>query len=344
MTKKAILLVNLGSPKSPQVKDVKPYLKEFLMDKYVIDVTFLLRWFLVNLIIIPKRVESSAKAYQSVWTEEGSPLIVISHAFQKAIQDHLDYPVYLAMRYQEPSIESVMKKMLSDNKKLEEIVLCPLYPQYAMSTTLTVEEEVNRVKNKLNKSLSIKTLPPFYKNPLYIDVLANSIKPYIKNESFVLFSYHGLPERHLMKTDPTKSHCLKVDNCCQVSSDAHNYCYFHQIKQTTEYLAERCNLNKNQYQYACQSRLGNDPWIRPYTDEAIHSLLEKGIKHLVVVSPAFVADCLETIEELGDELKEDWLENGGESFELVPCLNTNKDWVMVFAQIIKGFIGENASR
>jgi protoporphyrin/coproporphyrin ferrochelatase len=341
---KAALFVNLGSPKSAEKEDVKSYLREFLMDEYVIDSPFLIRWFIVNALILPKRPIESAHAYQTIWTDEGSPLIVISKLFLEKIKTKINTPSYLAMRYNEPSIKNTLKEITDNHADLDTILLCPMYPHYAMSSVTTVVEKTIKELKKLNDSITVEVLPPFYNEPAYIESLRDSLLPYIKEESYVLFSYHGLPERHLRKTDPSKTHCLNTISCCETDSLAHKTCYYHQIKVTTALVADRCNLNKESYSFACQSRLGKDPWIKPYTDLEIHSLLEKGVKHLVVISPSFVVDCLETIEELGDRLRQDWIENGGETFSLVPCLNTNDDWIDRFAQLTNAAIKKIASK
>ncbi|RAP37272.1 ferrochelatase [Candidatus Marinamargulisbacteria bacterium SCGC AAA071-K20] len=335
MTKNAILFVNLGSPKSPELADVKTYLKEFLMDKYVIDAVYPLRWFIVNKLILPKRPKESSAAYKTIWTEDGSPLISISKKFLEKISPTLKDPAYLAMRYQDPSIQIVLSEICKSHPNLKTITLCPMYPHYAMSSVTTVVEKTKNDLKKINPSIQLKIIPPFYNNPKYIASLSRSLTPYLKPNAYVLFSYHGLPERHLMKTDTTGSHCLKVNNCCEVPSDAHKTCYFHQIKQTTALVAQSCQLKEGQFSFACQSRLGKDPWIKPYTDLEIVEIIKKGFKNIVVISPSFVADCLETIEELGDRLRSDWTKNGGESFDLVPCLNTEDHWIENFSDLVK---------
>jgi len=324
--KSAVLLVNLGSPVSPEKKDVGRYLKEFLMDPYVIDVPYLLRYFLVNFMIVPKRAANSAALYKKIWAQEGSPLIVNTENLTRKVSDVLNIPVIMAMRYGEPSIASSIKKLKA--LKVDNLYVVPLYPQYAMSTTLSVNKEVEKQIAKYLPGIRITTTPPFYKDKEYISLLASNMKSQLADKSFdhLLFSYHGLPERHLRKTDPSGSHCLASESCCQTSHEAHQFCYKHQCFLTTELLAKTMGLTADRYSVSFQSRLGKDPWIQPYTSEAILKLAEKGIKKLAVTTPAFVSDCLETIEEIGMEAKEDFLNAGGEEFHRIICLNDDFTW------------------
>lgn len=332
MKKTGVLLVNLGSPDSTSVKDVRKYLDEFLMDKYVIDVPWLLRALIVKGFILPFRPKKSAEAYKSVWTDEGSPLIVISEKLKEKLSTKIEAPLEMAMRYGNPSINSGIQKLLQKLPDMEELLLIPLYPHYAMATFQTVVEKTEDELKKLAPNVRLNSIDPFYNEPQYLDSLAESIRPYLDSKpDYVLFSYHGVPERHVQKTDPSGHHCLKVENCCKVDHPAHKFCYRHQTYYSTDAVAERLGLGKEQYGQSFQSRLGKDPWLQPYTDATIKELAKKGVKRLAVVCPAFVADCLETIEEIGMEGKEIFLENGGENFELIPCLNTEDSWVSVLA-------------
>ncbi|PCI32413.1 MAG: ferrochelatase [Flavobacteriaceae bacterium] len=323
---KGILLINLGSPESPKVTDVKKYLTEFLTDKYVIDMPFLLRHFLVRGIIIPKRVRNSAKLYKSIWTEDGSPLIVHSKNLTSKVRLKSERPVALGMRYGNPSIKDAIIELKT--KGVSEITVLPLYPQYAMSTTQTVLEKVYEVVNEVAKEMIIKEIDPFYNNSLYINILSESIEKSINLEktAHLLFSFHGIPERHIKKTDPTKSHCKIDGSCCITASEAHKNCYRHQCFETARLVAEKLNLKEDFYTVAFQSRLGKDPWLQPYTSATIKDFPSKGIDKIAVVTPAFVSDCLETIEEIGMEAKEDFLEAGGKEFHRIPCLNSDNDW------------------
>ncbi len=329
--KKGVLLVNLGSPQSPKVKDVKKYLNQFLMDGNVIDIPYLLRLFLVKGIIVPKRAANSAKLYQKIWTNEGSPLIVNSKKLAQKVKAKISVPLALAMRYGEPSVKNGMQQL--NEAGIEEVLVVPLYPQYAMSTTLTVIEEVEKVHRKHFPQLTVSYLPAFYNKTAYISAVVSSIKQSIgKNKpDHLLFSYHGIPERHLIKTDPTGSHCMQSGDCCSTPSEAHATCYRYQCFQTTEKIAKELELEKGSFSISFQSRLGKDPWMQPYTTDRIKILAKEGIKKLAVVTPAFVSDCLETIEEIGMEAKEDFLKAGGEKFARVECLNDNEEWVELLA-------------
>lgn len=336
MKKTGVLLVNLGSPDSTSVKDVRKYLDEFLMDKYVIDVPWLLRALIVKGFILPFRPKRSAEAYKAVWTDEGSPLIVISEKLKEKLSTKIEAPMEMAMRYGNPSIKNGIEKLLEKMPDMEELLLIPLYPHYAMATFQTVVEKTEEELKKLAPNIELNSIDPFYNEQQYLDSLAESIRPYLdSNPDYVLFSYHGVPERHVQKTDPSGQHCLKVENCCKVDHPAHKFCYRHQTYYSTDAVAERLELKKEQYGQSFQSRLGKDPWLQPYTDATIKELAQKGIKRLAVVCPAFVADCLETIEEIGMEGKEIFLENGGEHFELIPCLNDKDTWVNTLSQYCK---------
>lgn len=339
MKKRAVLLVNLGSPDSTQPKDVKKYLGQFLMDKYVIDLPKVFRSLLVKGIILNTRPKKSAKAYEKIWWKEGSPLIVLSERVKKSLQGRLSVPVGLGMRYGNPSIESSIKKLFIDEPNLKELFVIPLYPQYAESTTRTVIEETKRVIKKNNWDLQVSFQPPFYQEKQYIEALSESIKPYLGDYEHLLFSYHGLPKRHVRKTDPTGAHCQKVENCCSVkNAEAQERCYRHHCVQTTKTVANYLGLTEHDYTISFQSRLGNDPWIEPYTDHLLEEFPQKKIKSLAVVCPAFVSDCLETLEEIGMEGKEEFLEAGGETFTLIPCLNTNPLWISTLASYAENFL------
>ncbi|MEL6253011.1 MAG: ferrochelatase [Bacteroidota bacterium] len=334
--KQAVLIVNLGSPDSPETKDVRPYLNEFLMDERVIDVPLLLRKLLVQGIILNTRPKKSAKAYKKIWWEEGSPLIVLSYRFFELLKKELPIPVELGMRYGNPSIESGIQKLQDVNPDLEEIFLVPLYPHYAMSSFETVVVKTEEVINKKYPGLKVQTLAPFYDDVDYIEVLSESMRPYLEEEyDHLLFSYHGIPERHLRKGDPSKSHCMSRKDCCELANAAHHTCYRHQVFQTTHLVAEKLGIPKEKYSVSFQSRLAGEPWLTPYTDKVLEELPAEGKKKLLVVTPAFVSDCLETLEEIGMEGKEEYLEAGGESFTLIPCLNDNEAWARVVAKWCK---------
>jgi ferrochelatase len=336
---KGVLLVNLGSPESPTAKDVKPYLDEFLMDKYVIDVPFLLRALLVRGIILRKRPEESAHAYSKIWWEEGSPLIVLSKRLQEKVKPEVNVPVALAMRYGKPSIETGLREL--HDQGVTEVLLFPLYPQYAMASTLTILVLAEKIRKEKFPHMTFTDVPAFYDKPDYITALSNSIKSSLEGFDYdhLLFSYHGIPERHIRKTDVTKSHCKINDSCCATPSAAHKFCYRHQCYETTRLVVEQLGIQKDKYSLTFQSRLAGDKWLEPYTDVEINNMPAKGIKKLAVVTPAFVSDCLETLEEIAMRANEDFKEHGGEQFLAVPCLNDNTEWVNVVA----GWINEWAT-
>lgn len=329
MQGRAILLVNLGSPDAPDEKAVRRYLNEFLMDKYVIQLPWLLRRMIVSLFVLPSRPASSALAYRSIWWDEGSPLVVLTRQVQQALQSRLDMPVAMAMRYGNPGIESQLLE-LAARPDIQEVLFIPMYPHYADSTITTSVEEARRVIRQHNLSINLKIQPPFYNRPDYIEALVASVQPWLEKEfDHVLFSYHGLPESHLRKTDPTGNHCLRQTDCCNKPSAAHTTCYRHQIYETTRCFVEQTGLREDQYTLAFQSRLGRAKWLEPNTEQVIRELAEKGIKRLLVLCPAFVTDCLETLEEIGIRGNKAFIDAGGESLELIPCLNDNQGWLDV---------------
>lgn len=331
--------MNLGSPDSTEVKDVKRYLDEFLMDERVIDKPWWLRALLVKGIIVPFRAPKSAEAYKSIWTEEGSPLIVISKQLRNALQKEVDEPVAIAMRYGNPSPVAAFDELVQNNPDLEEVIAVPLYPHYAMSSYETAVESAKEQHQKGGYRFKLSFIKPFYNDKEYINALTESIRPYVEKNDFdqILFSYHGIPERHILKCDPTKQHCLKVDNCCNVPSEAHAYCYRHQCWTTTNLVADALNIPKEKRGFSFQSRLGRDPWLKPYTAVRLKELPAEGVKKLLVVCPAFVSDCLETIEEMGEEGREFFLHAGGEKFELIPCMNEHPLWIGALAKWIEDY-------
>lgn len=339
MAKRGILLANLGSPDSTAVKDVRRYLNEFLMDERVIDIPYILRLLLVKGIIVPFRAPKSAAAYQSIWWKDGSPLIILSEQLQNAVQQNFEEPVEIAMRYGNPSPKAAFDKLMQKAPGLEEVIMLPLYPHYAMSSYETAVIYMEEIHKKYNYPFKLKTIAPFYNNADYINALAESIRPYVKDNNYdkILFSYHGIPERHVIKCDSTNHHCLKVNDCCHMPSPAHTQCYRHQTMVTTELTSAMLSLPKEKVEQTFQSRLGRDQWLLPYTAQRLTELPKEGIKKLLVVCPAFVSDCLETLEEMAEEGKEIFLHAGGESFTLIPCLNTNPLWVNAVVKWIKEF-------
>lgn len=331
---KGVLLVNLGSPDSTETKDVRKYLDEFLMDERVIDVPYLLRAFLVKGIILNTRPKKSAKAYKKIWWDEGSPLIVLSERLQEKVKKKTKHPVALAMRYGNPSIKNGLQEL--HDQGVTDVLMVPLYPQFAMATTETILVLAHQLQKKYFPKMVLTHIPAFYNKEEYIKVLADSIKNYLADKEWdkLIFSYHGVPERHIRKSDITKSHCKPNDQnfkCCQTTSPAHEFCYKHQCYETTKQVVEYLDLKPKQYFTTFQSRLGGDPWLQPYTDKTIEKFAEEGVEKLAVVTPAFISDCLETLEEIGMEGKEEFIEAGGKEFYAVPCINDNDDWVDVLA-------------
>ena len=336
MAKKGVILTNLGSPDSTALSDVRKYLTEFLMDERVIDLPYIKRLLLIRGIIIPFRTPKSAEAYKTIWLKDGSPLIVISKQLKAAVQQQLDLPVELCMRYGNPTPKAAYDKLLAANPDLEEVIVLPLYPHYAMSSFETAVESMKEVHKKNNYGFTLHFIGPYYNNTNYINALAESMKPYlVKEYDQILFSYHGIPGRHLLKTDPTKNHCLTVNDCCNVSSPAHATCYRHQVFETTKLVTEKLGIPKTKYSLSFQSRLGKG-WLEPFTDIRLAQLPKEGIKKLLVICPAFVSDCLETLEEIAMRGKETFIAAGGEEYEMIPCMNTQPQWVEAVVALVKG--------
>lgn len=332
MPNHALLLINLGSPKSPEMVDVKAYLKQFLMDPYVIDLPWPIRRLLVAMILM-KRPEASAHAYQSIWWADGSPLIVLSQRLQKTMELHWQHgPVALAMRYGNPSIESVLLKLREQG--VDQVTLAPLYPQFADSTVTTVLEEVKRVVKANHLSFKFKVLEPFYNEPRYIQTLVGSAQDIMsKDFDHLLFSFHGVPERHIYKLVKDKQHNLNATHSGEINPKYMDVCYRTQCLKTAELFASHAGLTPEKWSVSFQSRLGRTKWIDPYTDVHLSELAARGVKRLLVISPAFVADCLETLEEVGIRGREQFLAGGGQGFELIPCLNDAPSWVVALNQL-----------
>jgi ferrochelatase len=316
------------------VSDVRAYLDEFLMDARVLDVSYPIRRFIVSAFILPKRPRESAEAYESIWWDDGSPLVVISRRVEEGVRALVDVPVELCMRYGKPSIaEGVGRLLESCGDDLEEILFVPLYPHYAMSTVETAVVRAREVAGKLAPRVRLDILPPFYDQPDYIAALVDSAREYLASDyDHLLFSYHGLPERHLRKTDPTGQHCLRAGDCCDVPSPAHQTCYRAQVFRTTDAFVRSANIPPEKFSVAFQSRLGRDPWLTPFADAEIERLAHAGVKNLLVICPAFVSDCLETLEEIGIRGRDAFIAAGGEELRLIPCLNDNAQWIEILAR------------
>jgi len=335
-----ILLINLGSPDSPSVGDVRRYLREFLMDGRVIDTPWPLRTAIVYGCILPFRPKESAHAYQSVWTKEGSPLIAICRRVQAQLQERVGIPVELAMRYQNPSIEDALGKLADQD--VEQLLLIPMFPHYAMSSYETAVERVKELLARHAPRMTLTVQPPYYDAPGYISALTASAAGYL-NDGYdhLLFSFHGVPERQIKRSDPTGCHCLKSGNCCEVSSPAHATCYRAQCFKTVKAFVSQANIPATKYSIAFQSRLGRDPWLAPSTEGELQRLASSGVKKLLVICPAFVADCLETIEEIGMRGRDTFLEAGGQRFTQIPCLNEHPLWLAALEKIVGTFLTQN---
>jgi len=331
MSKQGVILLNLGSPDSTAVADVRRYLREFLMDGRVLDAPFPIRWFLVNCLILPTRPRESAEAYKEIWTDQGSPLILISRAQQRALAGQLDLPVELGMRYGNPSTTEALRSLLDQG--VDDLFIIPMYPHYAMSSYETAVVALMEAVREQKPELKTTLLPPFYQDPGYIDALVKRAHPSIKEQDFdkLVFSFHGIPQRHLVKGDPSHNHCLTTHDCCNTCHPAHATCYRHQCAMTVEKFVAAANLPKDKYMITFQSRLGREPWLQPYTDKTLEELAEKGCKKVKVICPAFTADCLETLEEIAMQGRESFLESGGADFEQIPCLNESPDFINFLA-------------
>lgn len=326
MSLPGILLVNLGSPDSTRTADVRKYLNEFLMDERVIDIPWFWRRLILSAFILPTRPKKSAKAYAAIWEPTGSPLVHISKQVKEHVQLRTEAPVALGMRYGTPSIASGLEELRK--KGVSEVRLVPLYPHYAMSSYETVVVKAQEDLQAMGWDIPLKVLPPFYNDPAYIDALVASAEDALKQDyDYILFSYHGIPERHLHKPDPTENHCLKVEDCCDKPSSAHAYCYRHQVFATTKAFVKKAGIPEDKYKVTFQSRLGRTPWLRPYTDLVLEEFPGQGVKKVLVICPSFVSDCLETLEEIAMQGKEDFIEAGGESLTAIPCMNLHPLWI-----------------
>lgn len=336
-SKTGLLLINLGTPDSFEPKKVGKYLREFLMDPLVIDIPLVLRWVLVNLLIVPKRSFDSAKLYEKVWTQAGSPLLVHTLALgdkvKKALQQ--DYEVVSAMRYGNPSIRQAVEVL--KQKKVDEVIVLPLYPQYSLAATESSIKKAREIIEELIPEAVLRVIPHFYSTEGYLHAATEVTREHLNKISWdmVLFSFHGLPERQVKKTDVTGKHCSCDETCCQRMVEANKNCYRAQSYSTARALAERLGIPPEKYRVSFQSRLKGAPWIRPFSDEFYRNLPKQGVKKLAVVCPSFVADCLETLEEVRIRGKEEFVEHGGEDLVLIPSLNSEDIWVKGISQIIQ---------
>ena len=329
--------MNLGSPDSTSTRDVHTYLMEFLMDKRVIDYPWLFRKILVGGLIVPFRAAKSAEAYQTIWTSDGSPLIVLTRQLQEALQQLVPEPVEIAMRYGKPSMEDAYRRLQERMPQLEEVIAIPLYPHYAMASYETAVEYAQETHRRKKYSFKLSFIRPFYNESHYLHALSEQIRPFLQQEyDHILFSYHGVPGRHIKKSDPTGDHCLMSADCCETPSPAHATCYRHQCFTTTREIVKLLGLPPGKYSNSFQSRLGKG-WLEPFTDIRLAEMPGEGIKKLLILCPAFVSDCLETLEEIAMRGKETFIQAGGEAYTMIPCLNVNPLWVQALAGWVKDY-------
>ena len=329
--------MNLGTPDSPRTADVRRYLREFLSDPRVIDINPVGRWLLLNLVILPFRPARSGAAYRSIWTEQGSPLLVHSRQLTQEVQRALgpDFVVELAMRYGAPSIPSALAKLQA--ARPGKIVVLPLFPQYSSAATGSAVDRVYEIVGKSWNVPPVETVGAFYDDPGFIAAFTEVARRHLHafNPDFVLFSYHGLPERHVKKSDLGGAHCLQSPGCCDAIVSDNRYCYRAHCFATTRALAAKLGLPAERHSVSFQSRLGRTPWVKPYTDEVLPQLASAGNKRLAVLCPAFVADCLETVEEIGIRARQQWQSLGGQDLLLVPSLNAEPAWVDTVTRLVR---------
>lgn len=341
MSKQGLLLVNLGSPDSPRVSDVRRYLREFLMDERVLDAPWPIRFCVVHFAILPFRPRLSAEAYHKIWLPEGSPLVITSRNVAAALRERLRVPVESAMRYQNPSIPAAVSALAGQG--VTRLHVLPLFPHYAMSSFETAVERVREVTLRRAPGMSLQIIPPCYNHPDYISALvANASEHLRQDHDHLLFSFHGLPERHMRKADPTGAHCMATADCCQVESPAHRTCYRAQCFKTVAAFVRQAGIPEGKYSVSFQSRLGREPWLKPYTDAQLVLLARQGVRRLAVMCPAFVADCLETIEEIGIRGRETFQGAGGTCLDLIPCLNEHPRWIDALATMVRTSLGQRA--
>ena len=335
-------MVNLGSPDSPAVGDVRRYLREFLMDGRVMDVPWLTRFFVVHFAILPFRPKESAAAYQKIWLPDGSPLVIISKKVCEALRSRVEAPVELAMRYQNPRIEKAIDNLLE--RTVDELLLIPLFPHYAMSSFETAVEKVRTVLYSKAPGVKLVVQPPYFDQPDYIQALAASARKTLdRGYDHLLFSFHGLPEHQLVITDPTGIHCLAAKDCCSGEHPSHSTCYRAQCFKTVDAFVNAAGIPREKHSVSFQSRLGRKPWLKPYTDLELPRLAKRGVKRMLVICPAFVSDCLETVEEIGMRAKDTFLQAGGESLDLIPCMNEHPLWLDALENMTNDFLSQSRS-
>ena len=333
--------MNLGSPDSTSVPDVRRYLTEFLMDERVIDIPYLARALLIRGIVVPFRAPKSAEAYKTIWTNEGSPLVALTKKLQSALQQRVSVPVEAAMRYGKPGVKQAYDSLLQRDANIKEVTAVPLYPHYAMSSYETAVENAKEIHAQYKYPFELKFVKPYYNNGSYIDALATNMQRYVDTEyDHILFSYHGVPQRHIRKSDITGNHCLQSADCCDKASPAHAFCYRHQCFTTTRLVTEKLGIPQSKFSISFQSRLGKG-WLEPFTDKRLEEMPAEEIKKLLIICPAFVSDCLETLEEIAIRGKESFMNAGGESYRMIPCLNLEPLWVRTLQQLVESVQQDN---
>jgi ferrochelatase len=335
-SKAGILLVNIGTPDSPRPKDVRRYLREFLSDPQVIDLPAIKRWMLVNLVILPFRPRRSSEAYRRIWSPEGSPLLLHGRRLARKVQERLGEGVVveLGMRYGRPSIRDALERLRAAG--IGKVTALPLYPQQSAATTGSTVRKISEEAAGLGDELDIRVAPPFYDHPLFIEALARKALPFIERSApeRVFFSFHGLPVRQVQASDPSGTHCLRTPDCCRRIDDRNRTCYRAQCFATAELVADRLYLPADKWSVCFQSRMGRSEWISPYTTDVLAEQARK-CKRAVIISPSFVADCLETLHELGIEGVEIWRSHGGAELELMPSLNSDDAWADAVAAMAR---------
>ena len=329
-----ILLINLGSPKKLTKKSVREYLKVFLSDDYVLDLPKILQQIILRVFILPFRPKKTLEAYELIWTPEGSPLIKSTESIAKKLSLKTGWDVDYAMRYEDPSIENALLNF--KNKGIYKIIVISLYPHNALATTITTEMETRIVANKLSEDFELVFTKPFFDNEIYINAIANTIKPCIEKASFdkIVFSYHGIPKRQAKKTDETGVHCFSDSNCCEIAGDGSKDCYRSHTRIASDLTAKKLGLSDDQWEVAYQSRLGPG-WLTPFTDKRLAELPEEGKKNIAVLCPSFISDCLETLEEIDIRGRKTFFDAGGKIMTYIPCLNDSEDTINLLENLVK---------
>ena len=329
-----ILLINLGSPKKLTKKSVREYLKVFLSDDYVLDLPKILQQIILRVFILPFRPKKTLEAYELIWTPEGSPLITSTESIANKLSLKTGWDVDYAMRYEDPSIENALLNFKS--KGIYKIIVISLYPHNAMATTITTEIETRIVANKLSEDFELVFTKPFFDNEIYINAIANTIKPCLEKASFdkIVFSYHGIPKRQAKKTDETGVHCFSDSNCCEIAGDGSKDCYRSHTRIASDLTAKKLGLSDDQWEVAYQSRLGPG-WLTPFTDKRLAELPEEGKKNIAVLCPSFISDCLETLEEIDIRGRKTFFDAGGKIMTYIPCLNDSEDTINLLENLVK---------